>query len=121
MELATEMNIPNFCASTGWLARFRWRNKAMLADDGTGSLPEAENDEPEQERIVDEDHVPEWVMEIRRKNEKRRLSFPVQATAALPIDNGDRDGADVDIGGSDEEVRVNALNFVCMCKVSPSR
>ena len=96
------MGVPNFCASSGWLARFRWRNKAMLAEDGTGGIPEAENDEAMNEHIVDEDHVPEWVMEIRRKNEKRRLSFPVQATAALSITHDD--GPDVDLGASDEEV-----------------
>ena len=74
----------------------------MLAEDGTGGVPEAENDEAMTEHIVDEDHVPEWVMEIRRKNEKRRLSFPVQATATLSLTNDD--GPEVDLGDSNDVV-----------------
>ena len=59
-----------------------------------------------EDRIVDENHVPDWVKEIHRKNEKRRMSFPVQASAphlpilGTPLDDGEDDNALSDeVGG----------------------
>ena len=75
------MNITDFGASGGWLGRFRERNKVAL--DGGGTT-EALGDAPR--GIVDEDHVPDWVEEIRQRNERRRLSFPAQASVSNAIE-----------------------------------
>ena len=103
LELAAEMNITDFGASGGWLGRFRERNKVAL--DG-GNTTEALGEAPR--HIVDDDHVPDWVEEIRLRNERRRLSFPAQASVANAIeDNSIDDNDNYSAEASLSELRVS--------------